>query len=219
MPTSSIRLHVWGDYACFTRPELKAERYSYDVMTPSAARGVLEAIHWKPAMRWVIDRIHVLKPVHRVSIRTNEFQDPAKPNIVRKQIADGGPMHLTAEHTQRSMSALADVGYLIEAHCELTPAAGPEETIAKHLDIFRRRAERGQCFRQPCLGLRQMAADFRLLKDGEPLPAAVAETRDLGPLLWDIAHGDPGKPSLFFLARLEAGVLAVPQPNSPEILR
>lgn len=218
-----VRLHVWGRHACFTRPELKVERVSYDVMTPSAARGILEAIHWKPAIRWVVDRIHVLKPIRFQSIRRNEVEEKASASLVRQAMKrgdlDGMGIVVEKSRQQRASTVLVDVAYVIEAHFELTDKAGPDDNAGKHLDTFTRRAARGQCFHQPALGTREFVAHFEGLPAGAPLPHSVPETRDLGLMLWDIDHGAPGKPSLFFRAKLDNGVMAVPQPGSPGVLR
>ncbi|MEJ1158474.1 type I-C CRISPR-associated protein Cas5c [Prosthecomicrobium sp. N25] len=217
-----VRLHVSGPHACFTRPEMKVERVSYDVMTPSAARGILEAIHWKPAIRWVVDDIHVLKPIRFQSIRRNEVAIKAPAGKIRTAMNAGsleGLSLVVEEHRQqRAASVLADVAYVIVAHFEMTGRAGAEDSEAKHLEMFVRRARKGQCFHQPCLGTREFPARFSLIEPEAALPAAIPETRDLGFMLYDIDHaGD--RASLFFRARLENGVLKVPAPSSPEIRR
>jgi CRISPR-associated protein Cas5d len=218
-----IRLHVSGPRALFTRPELKVERVSYDVMTPSAARGMLEAIHWKPAIRWVIDRIHVLKPIRFQSLRRNEVSDKASASLAKSAMKrgdlDGLGIVVEDARQQRASLLLVDVAYVIEAHFEMTPRAGAEDNAAKHYEMFTRRAERGQCFHQPALGTRECVADFELVAPDAPLPSAIPLDQDLGLMLWDIDHGAPGKPSLFFRARLQQGVLHVPQPGSPEVLK
>ena len=217
-----VRLRVSGDFACFTRPEMKVERVSYDVMTPSAARGILEAIHWKPAIRWVVEAIHVLKPVRFRSIRRNEVGAKTPVAKVRQAMKSGdvGDLVLVVEDNrqQRAATVLADVDYLIAARFELTARADADDNPGKHLDIFNRRARKGQCFHQPCLGTREFPARFELVEPDAPMPPAIEETRDLGFMLWDIDHaGD--RASLFFRARMENGVVAVPPPGSPEVLR
>lgn len=218
-----VRLRVGGRYALFTRAELKSERLSYDVMTPSAARGILEAVHWKPALRWVVDRIHVLRPIRFQSIRRNEVGHKVPTGKVRAAMKRGDLKDLQIlvdeDRQQRASTVLVAPEYVIEAHFVLTDRVGPEDSEGKHLDIFNRRAARGQCWAQPCLGTREFAAEFELVPHGAPLPAVIAETRDLGLMLWDIDHAAPGRPSLFFRARLENGVMVVPQPGSREILR
>lgn len=228
-----IRLHVHGRQALFTRPELKVERVSYEVMTPSAARGILEAIHWKPAIRWVIDRIHVLEPIRFQSIRRNEVGHKAPAGSIKQAMKRGdvGGLQILVDEDrqQRASTVLVNPAYVIEAHFDLTARATPDETEGKHLDIFNRRAARGQCFHQPCLGTREFAARFALIPHGTPLPprdpaAMTADLgfgtpRDLGLMLWDINYAAPGRPSLFFRAQLFDGVLNVPAPDSPQVLR
>jgi len=217
-----VRLRVSGDHACFTRPEMKVERVSYDVMTPSAARGILEAIHWKPAIRWVVDAIHVLKPIRFQSIRRNEVGHKAPVASIRKAMnagnVEGLVLRVDEDRQQRAATVLVGVDYVIEAHFEMTKRAGPEDNEGKHLDTFTRRAARGQCFHQPCLGTREFPARFSPIPQNGPLPPTIDETRDLGFMLWDIDHaGD--RSSLFFRARLDDGVMRVPPPNSEEIRR
>ena len=231
--TYGIRLHVWGRHALFTRPEMKVERVSYDVMTPSAARGVLEAVHWKPAIVWRIDRIHVLAPIRFQSIRRNEVGHKAPAGTIKRAMnrgdLEGLQLLVDDDRQQRASTVLVAPAYVIEAHFDLTDKATPEDTEGKHLDIFNRRAARGQCFHQPCLGTREFAAHFTLIPPGEPLPDRNLDTqtadhgfgspRDLGFMLWDIDHAAPGRPSLFFRATLRDGVLDIPAPDSPEVKR
>ncbi len=218
-----IRLRVWGDHACWTRPEMKVERVSYDVMTPSAARGILEAIHWKPAIRWVIDEIHVLSPIRFQSIRRNEVGSRASAANIKKAMnrGDVGGLQLLVDEDrqQRASTVLVRPSYVIAAHFELTEKRGPDDSEGKHLDIFNRRAARGQCFHQPCLGTREFAAGFELIPSDAQLPQAIDDTRDLGFMLWDIDHQAEGRPSMFFRAQLENGVVKIPPPGSPEIRR
>lgn len=211
-----VRLHVWGERACFTRPEMKVERVSYDVMTPSAARGILEAIHWKPAIRWVVDRIHVLRPIRFQSLRRNEVGAKIGAVTAERAMRAGttaGLGLLVEEHRQqRAATLLVDVAYVIEAHFTLTPRAGAEDTPAKHASMFNRRAAAGQCFHRPCLGTREFAADFALIPEGAPQPESALppdqRDRDLGWMLHDIDHAAGGI-SHFFRARLSDGVLDV----------
>ena len=229
-----IRLHVWGQHALFTRPELKVERYSFDVITPSAARGILDAIHWKPAIRWVIDRIHVMKPIRFQTIRRNEVGHKAPAGKIKQAMNRGDlaglQLLVDEDRQQRASTVLVAPAYVIEAHFEMTAKAGSDDTEGKHLDIFNRRAVRGQCFNQPCLGTREFAAHFELVAPGALLPERDPEMvnaqhgfggipRDLGMMLWDIDHQAPGRPSLLFRASLIDGVMDVPAPDSPEILR
>lgn len=231
--TYGVKLLVSGPRACFTRPEMKVERVSYDVMTPSAARGILEAIHWKPAISWVIDAIHVLKPIRFQSIRRNEVASKAPAGLIKQAMNRGdlAGLQLIADEDrqQRASTILTDVAYVIAAHFVMTPRAGGDDNAAKHLDTFNRRAARGQCFHQPCLGTREFDARFELLDPAANLPEpdlahrtpelGFGVPRDLGIMLWDIAHQEKGKPSMFFRARLEAGVMHVPQPGSAEVLK
>ena len=218
-----VRLKVSGARACFTRPEMKVERVSYDVMTPSAARGILEAIHWKPAISWVVDAIHVLKPIRFHTIRRNEVGHKAPAGKIKTAMnrgsLEGLQIFVDEDRQQRAATILTDVAYVISAHFEMTAKAGPEDNPGKHLDTFNRRIARGQCFHQPCLGAREFDARFELVDHDAPPPEAIAEDRDLGFMLYDIDHQAPGRPSLFFRARLEQGVLHVPAPTSPEIRR
>ncbi|MBL8590804.1 MAG: type I-C CRISPR-associated protein Cas5 [Methylobacteriaceae bacterium] len=208
-----VRLHVWGERACFTRPEMKVERVSYDVMTPSAARGILEAIHWKPSIRWVIDRIHVLNDIRFQSFRRNEVASKIPAGAARSAMkrgdVNGLGLDVGADRQRRATTLLVDVAYVIEAHFELTCRAQAEDTPAKHVSMFNRRVDAGQCFHRPCLGTREFAADFALLPKGASIPASTLQgERDLGWMLHDIDFAD-GARSRFFRARLRDGVLDV----------
>jgi len=228
-----IRLHVWGQHGLFTRPELKVERVSYDVMTPSAARGILEAIHWKPAITWVIDRIHVLEQIRFQSIRRNEVGHKAPAGTIKRAMnrgdLEGVQLLVDEDRQQRASTVLVAPAYVIEAHFVLTARAEPGDNEGKHLDIFNRRAAKGQCFHQPCLGTREFAAHFALIEPGAPLPARNPDAqtaelgfgapRDLGFMLWDIDHAAPGRPSMLFRAVLQDGVMEVPQPGSAGVKR
>lgn len=214
-----IRLHVSGQFACFTRPEMKVERVSYDVMTPSSARGILEAIHWKPAIVWRIDRIHVLKPIRFHSVRRNEVGAVASTqnakSAMKRGDVNGLGLLVDDNRQQRATILLADVAYVIEAHFEMTEKAGPDDDPAKHHAMFVRRAQKGQCFHRPCLGTREFPADFRLLNDADPIPGSELPPsqrhRDLGWMLYDIDFNSDGtaKQSIFFRAQLTDGVLDV----------
>lgn len=217
-----LRLRVWGERACFTRPEMKVERVSYHVMTPSAARGILEAIMWRPEMRWRVDRIDVLNPIRWDSVRRNEVSHtvPIR-NLVT--VMNGGSAALGFDietvRQQRAAMILRAVDYVIHARIELTAKAGSDDTLTKYLEMFRRRAEGGQCFHRPYLGTREFAANFALVADGMPSPTPIAEDIDLGLMLLDIDHSGPSPAPLFFPARLENGSLAVPPPESEEVRR
>ena len=215
-----IKLQVSGRYACFTRPEMKVERVSYDVITPSAARGILEAIHWKPAISWVIDRIHVLKPIRFESIRRNEvgskLPSASITSAMRSGRLDGLSLLVDEDRQQRASTVLRDVSYVIEAHFDMTAKANGD-TQAKHHEMFVRRATKGQCFHQPCLGTREFAADFELV-DGE-IPGAhltLMGERDLGFMLHDIDFAD-GKTPRFFRAVMSDGIIEVPPFASREV--
>lgn len=204
-----IQLEVWGAYALFSRPELKVERVSYDVPTPSAARGIVEAVYYHPGLRWVIDRIHVLNPIRFVSIRRNEVTDKISGRNVRQAAQGGGqPLYLVASQkiVQRSSLLLQDVHYVIEAHFEMTDKAAPSDNPGKFQDIVTRRMERGQCFHTPYFGCREFPVSFRRWPGG-PIPT-IDETRDLGLMLYDFDYSDPAAITpTYFRARLEHGVL------------
>ena len=217
-----VKLHVWGEYACFTRPEFKAERVSYDVITPSAARGVLEAVHWKPAIRWIVDRIHVLRPIRFETVCRNEVGHKMAVSKVsgamRRRTTAGLPLLVEDDRLQRATTLLRDVGYVIEAHFVLTAAAEAGDTEAKHLSMFTRRASRGQCFHRPYLGTREWAADFAPVETAMPMSTLPGEQRDrdLGWMLHDIDFAK-GRTPRFFRARLQDGVVDVPGPQDARV--
>jgi CRISPR-associated protein Cas5d len=199
---------------------MKVERVSYDVMTPSAARGVLEAILWKPQMRWIVERIDVLKPIRKASVRRNEVgQKASVENLFSAMAGRAARLGIDIEDArqQRAAVILKDVKYLVHARIGLSERAGPEDTIEKYVQIFRRRAAAGQCFHRPYLGTREFAAEF-VLVEGE-LPPPIADNRDLGWMLYDIDYSTAKPMPLFFEARLVAGSLQVPEPNSRELRR
>ena len=214
MTSPILRLRCSGPLAIFTRPELKTERFSYAVPTPSALRGVLEAVLWKPAISWRIHRIHVLNPIKFTSFRRNEINNKAvapKASIV----AEGGAtpqFYADEDRAQRNTVALSTVDYLVEARFTLTERAGEGDTVAKFAAMFDRRVEKGQVFQQPYFGCRECAADVRPPDGNEK---AIAETQDLGLMLWDIAFrtvkGKPGNRAIFYWARMVNGVISVPQ--------
>ena len=205
----TLRMRVRGPLACFTRPELKVERVSYPVITPSAARGILEAVLWRRAIRWHVDRIRVLSEIRFTAFRRNEVSRKAvaPPNDV---VESGGPAPLyfaDEDRAQRNTVALRDVDYVIEAHFSMTERAGPEDNVNKFVEMFKRRLAKGQHFHQPYLGCREFAAEVMPADDA---PAPIAETRDLGLMLWGIEYGPKRNRPIFFHARLEGGVLEVP---------
>jgi len=205
-----IRLNVWGDYACFTRPEMKVERVSYDVMTPSAARGILEAIYWKPAIVWEIDRIHVMKPVKFDNIRRNEVLGKI-PLASVKNAFQGKEAVLfkdaNEERVQRASLVLRDVEYVIEAHFNLTDKAGPDDTVEKHYNVALRRMRKGQCFHHPYFGCREFPVQFEFI-EGEIPKSELKGKKDLGLMLWDIDFDNDMTP-VFFRAAMNDGVIDV----------
>jgi CRISPR-associated protein Cas5d len=210
-----ITIRISGPYALFTRPEMKVERVSYDVITPSAARGILEAFHWKPAIRWVIDKIHVLNEIQFTNIRRNEVSDKASTDKAL-QIMKGSnePFYLSATETRqpRASMVLRDVDYVIEAHFELTEKAGKEDNEEKHYNMALRRLRNGQHFHAPCLGTREFDARVELIEDGNPPRSPLSGVRDLGWMLYDMDFSNPQdiKP-IFFKAVLNDGVLDLTQ--------
>jgi CRISPR-associated protein Cas5d len=225
-----IKLKVWGDYACFTRPEMKVERVSYDVMTPSGARGILEAIYWKPQIRWVIDRIHVLKPIQFTSIRRNEVASKASLSTAKSAMNAGKGdigIIIEEERQQRAALVLRDVAYIIEAHFDILDPrfekGGPElpmnDNAGKHLDMFNRRAKGGQYFHHPYFGCREFPVSFELLESVLPeteLPASDRD-KDLGFMLHDIVFDQnpvtravKNTTPKFFRAVMKNGVIEVP---------
>jgi CRISPR-associated protein Cas5d len=199
---------------------MKVERVSYDVMTPSAARGILEAIHWKPAIRWVVDRIHVLRPIRFDNVRRNEVSSKIpKPNP-ETVMRDRKPLYFLVDdgsnRQQRASTLLRNVEYVIEAHFELTEKASSTDNEGKHLDIFNRRARTGQFFHQPCLGCREFPASFELLEGEVPQSCYAGENRELGYMLLDIDFANDMTP-LFFKAVMQDGIIVPPSPLSAEV--
>lgn len=211
-----VKLKVWGDYACFTRPEMKVERVSYDVMTPSAARGILEAIYWKPAIIWVIDRIHVLKPVRFDNIRRNELASKVPVGTIKRAMKNGKtPVELFIEddRQQRAAMVLRNVVYVIEAHFEFK--SNEDNNAVKHKEMFDRRARKGQCFHQPYLGCREFPAHFELFEKEEPVSFHKGK-QDLGFMLHDI-NFTKDMEARFFRAYMNNGIIDVPSLNSKEV--
>jgi CRISPR-associated protein Cas5d len=222
LKSRTFRLKVWGENACFTRPEMKVERVSYDVMTPSAARGILEAILWKPAIRWQVTRIDVLKPIRWASVRRNEVGAVMSPRTSGLFIED--------QRQQRAGLFLRDVAYIIHTYFEMTARAGAEDNVKKFEEMYMRRAEKGQCFHRPYLGCREFAAHFDPMPAEMEEPQPIAETRDLGFMLYDICHDRTGDEShahictdgchpCFFRANLDQGSIKVPHLDSEEVRR
>lgn len=219
-------LEVWGPMACFTRPELKVERVSYDVITPSAARAIFEAIFWKPAIHWQVTKIEVLNPIKWTSVRRNEVGAVASKN----------PIYIEEKRQQKNSLMLSDVRYRLYAKLEFIPKrnrkgeqssssdeiAHPNENPAKYNDMFKRRAGKGQCFTQPYLGTRECSAAFKLVNpETDILDAPICDSRDFGIMLYDMDFEENLKnpPAIFYRAKMENGVIIVPPKDSEEILR
>ena len=217
----AIQVDVWGDYALFTRPEMKTERVSYDVMTPSAARGLLESIYWHPGMKWCIDRIHVCNPIRFTNIRRNEVKDTISARKVKTVMEKGkGELYLATPESiqQRAAMVLRDVHYVIDAHFDLTENAAPGDNAGKFQDIIKRRLERGQCYSMPYFGTREFPAHFRRCTELPPCPDELKGVRDLGWMLLDMDYTNPQNITpRFFRASLTDGVMVVPPWDSAEV--
>lgn len=207
-----ITIRVSGDYALFTRPEMKVERVSYDVITPSAARGIIEAIYWKPSIRWVIDRIHVLNEIEFTNIRRNEVSEKLSTTLAQRVMKEGrGRLYLasTEVRQQRAAMVLKNVDYVIEAHFEIIPEkAGPDDSVEKHYNMILRRLRKGQYHHAPCLGTREFGARVELIEDG-PIPtSALRGKKDLGWMLYDLDFSNPRDITpYFFKAEMQDGIL------------
>jgi CRISPR-associated protein Cas5d len=214
-------LEVSGDFACFTRPEMKVERVSYDVITPSAARAVFEAILWKPAIRWHVRKIEVLKPIRWISLRRNEVASVVSTRNVETAMKTGVgdlALYIEDDRQQRAGLFLRDVAYRLYADLEFIAERDPQANANKYCEMFERRASKGQCVNQPYLGCREFAAGFRLVKEaaGEPMP--IADSRDLGFMLYDMDFATPSGPEpRFFRAGMENGVVNVPAWDGVEV--
>ena len=209
---SRFCLEVSGPLACFTRPEMKVERVSYEVMTPSAARAVFESILWKPQIRWRVQCIEVLRPIRWMNLRRNEVKSKVlMPSAVRAMQSGSGQLGIDIEddHTQRASLLLRDVAYRIHADLELTERS--TDPLIKYAEMFARRARKGQCVNQPYLGCREFAAEFVLVESDTPQPPPIDETRSLGWMLHDLDFSNPSDPQpRFFDAKLESGRVQVP---------
>ena len=204
----SVKMEVWGDYACFSRIELKIERVSYDVPTPSAARGIIESIYYHPGLKWHIDKIYVMNPIRFTSIRRNEVKSKISANKIMKEANGKGASYIDRKKDieQRATMMLRNVHYVIEAHFEMTDQANESDNPGKFQDIITRRLRKGQGRYQPYLGTRECTAHFGLWEGGE-IPT-ISETRDLGYMLYDLDFSDPNDiQPMFFRAKLENGVL------------
>ena len=217
----AIRVEVWGEYACFTRSDMKTERVSYDCMTPSAARGLLESIYWHPGLRWVIDRIYVRSPIRFTNIRRNEVKDTISARRVKTVMEKGaGELYLATPESiqQRAAMVLRDVHYVIDAHFEMTEQANATDNPGKFQDIVKRRLERGQFYSMPYFGTREFPASFRRCEVIPECPEELKGKKDLGWMLWDMDYRDPQNITpKFFRASLVDGVMAVPSPESAEV--
>lgn len=215
----SVSVEVWGDYALFSRPEMKVERVSYDVMTPSAARGLLESIYWHPGMKWKVDRIRVCAPIRFTNIRRNEVKDIVSASKARTVMERGGEMYLATPDSiqQRAAMVLRDVHYVIDAHFDMTMRASVTDNPGKFQDIMRRRVEKGQFYHQPCFGVREFPAHFRPCTELPPCPEELKGEKDLGWMLLDLDYSDKENITpRFFRAVLKDGVLDVPPMHSEE---
>ena len=205
-----VKVKVWGEYALFSRPEMKVERCSYDVITPSAARGILEAIYWHPGMKWVIDKIYVQKPVQFTSIRRNEVKSKISSNNVLP-VYNGAdkPLYISTKSdiVQRASLLLRDVSYVIEAHFEMTEKAVASDNPGKFKDIIMRRLKRGECYHTPYFGCREFPANFCLCED-EKIETAYSGEKDLGFMLYDMDFSDLDNiQPMFFRALMKDGVI------------
>lgn len=205
-----IKLEVWGDYALFTRPEMKVERVSYDVITPSAARGIIEAIYWKPAIKWVIDKIYVCNQIEFTNIRRNEVSSKISVRDINSVISGGKKalyLDVDSDRQQRASMVLKNVRYVIEAHFELTDRAEQNDTVEKHYNIILRRIKKGQFYHMPCLGCREFPANFALFEQEKVQTNNI--TDDLGYMLYDMDFGKEEINPKFFRANMVAGVIDV----------
>lgn len=207
-----VKVSVWGDYALFSRPELKVERCSYDMMTPSAARGILEAIYWHPGMRWVIDKIYVRNPIQFTSVRRNEVKSKILAgNVLQVYNGADKPLYISTKEdiVQRASLLLCNVSYVIEAHFEMTEKANASDNPGKFKDIIMRRLRRGECFHMPYFGCREFPANFALCEEEEIHTAYdVVPEKNLGLMLYDMDYSDPENiQPMFFRAVMRHGVV------------
>ncbi len=216
-------LEVWGDWACFTRPEFKAERVSYDVITPSAIRAIFESIFWKPAIRWQPTKVEVLNPIKWINIRRNELGTTATCNASTTNC-----VYIEKERQQRNSVLLRDVRYRIYAKLVFIPnrnrlkeqQGDKDENPGKYQGMFERRAKKGQCFYQPYLGTRECTAHFMLTDASQATSPAISETRDLGIMQYDVDYTDgKNRKFMFFRAKMQEGIILIPDINSNDILR
>ena len=218
----AIRVEVWGDYALFSRPEMKVERVSYDVITPSAARGLLESIYWHPGLSWKIDRIYVCNPIRFTNIRRNEVKDVVSGSSVKSVMKSGkGEIYIATSESiqQRAAMVLKDVRYVIEAHFDMTDNAAASDNPGKFQDIMKRRLERGQFYSMPYMGTREFPAHFKPCGTIPECPDELKGTRDLGWMLLDMDYTDRSDiQPRFFRATMIDGVIDVPEFDSAEVV-
>ena len=217
----AIQVEVWGDYALFSRLEFKVEHVTYDTMTQSAARGILDSLFWHPGMKWRIDRIRVCSPICFTNIRRNEVKDTISARKVKTVMEKGqGELYLATPESiqQRAAMVLRDVHYVIDAHFDLTENAAPGDNAGKFQDIIKRRLERGQCYSMPYFGTREFPAHFRRCTELPPCPDELKGVRDLGWMLLDMDYTNPQNITpRFFRASLTDGVMVVPPWDSEEV--
>lgn len=217
-----FRLRTWGDFACFTRPEMKAERVSYEVMTPSAARNILQSILWKPAIDWKIEKIEILNPIRWTSIRRNELGSVIPTNKVAQAMKSDSHelgVFIEDDRQQRAGLFLRDVDYIIHASFSLTKKAGQSDNEMKFREQFVRRASKGQCFWQPYFGCREFVAYFSLLNHDFQAPEPIEDTRNIGWMLYDMDYSERSPTPMFFDAAIANGVMQIPDRNSNEVKR
>ena len=217
----SISLEVWGDYACFSRPEMKVERVSYDFITPSAARGLIEAIMWHPGMRWIIDRIQVCNPIRFTNIRRNEVKDVIPAGNIKSLMEKGnGESFIVTSKSiqQRAAMLLKDVRYIIDAHFEITSKAAPSDNSGKFQEMTRRRIEKGQFYHQPCFGVREFPVNFKICGERPECPDELKGEKDMGWMLLDMDYSDSENiQPKFFRAIMKDGIIEIPKMEDKEV--
>ena len=212
--SNSVMLEVWGEYACFSRPEMKVERVSYDVMTPSAARGILDAIFWHPGIRWIVDSIRVCAPISFINVRRNEVGEKANSRAARSVMESGvGTLYLDTKQCviQRSSMILKDVHYVIEAHFELTDKMNSSDNVYKFIAMTNRRINKGQFYHKPCFGCREFPVNYQKCESVPECPESLKGERDLGWILYDMDYSNPKNITpRFFRAIMKDGLIALP---------
>jgi len=212
-----IVMKVWGDFACFTRPEMKVERVSYDIITPSAARGIIEAVYWKPSIKWVIDKIHVINEIEFTNVRRNEISEKISTHLVKqimkKEKGELFYMSSNKNRQQRAGMILKNVEYIIEAHFEmLSDQVKPDDTVEKHYNMILRRLRKGQHYHAPYLGSREFGANISLIENGDIPKSRLIGRMDVGWILYDMNYSDSDNiQPQFFKAELNNGILDLHQ--------